>query len=133
MKAVFRDLQWKDNPANSKVIESPESALQLLDSLLDRPPSLCTLSSEDAKAEILVGVGDPLGCVQFSASDGAPPYLMPRADSVLSGNDYVTFLAGGTPTEIPRRYCLPWPQVREIVDYFIKHGSRKPDLIWEEI
>jgi len=42
-------------------------------------------------------------------------------------------LISGTPSPVPRRYCLPMAKVAEIAATFLENGERYPDVEWEAI
>ncbi len=82
-----------------------------------------------------LGVGLPYGFIQFSKT-GEPPYLVASVDGSTKGidlDDEIEFDANGTPTPIPKRFCMSYDQVVDIiVHYFTNHET--PQFIkWEEI
>jgi hypothetical protein len=132
MKVVFLDRQDERNPLNGSEVCSSQEALEILDALvLSREPFFCSLTS-DAGQELLVGVGR-IGCVQHGAAGESPPYLMAVSAPIEATGEFVEFLTGGTPSPVPRHYCMEWQIVREVVAYFIEHGIPSPDVGWEEI
>lgn len=111
---------------------SSHEALAMLDGLVSsRNPFFCSLTLDDGQ-ELLIGVGR-LGCVQHSFANGSPPYLMAAAEPSEATGEFVEFLTAGTPSPVPRQYCMPWQMVREVVAYFMDHGLRSPNVAWEEI
>ena len=82
---------------------------------------------------MLVGVGDPEGCAQYSLNDGSNPYLMAVADVREDSDCFVEFLIGNEATPVPKRYCLPIETIKQITLYFIETGKRDPRVVWEEI
>jgi hypothetical protein len=130
MSATFRDHENPSNPWNGRRVTSSEVG-QLLRSLQTREPFLCSLEADSGT--LLVGVGRELGCIQFTPKNGGPPYLMATTGSMDNGDEYVEFLSGGTPSPIPRRYCLPWPLVERTVAAFLDQGFFPSDLQWEEV
>ena len=94
--------------------------------------------ARDNGFKLLIGIGGALGCVQYSSSDGSPPYLVAVAkDRQYLDDDQsdlqVEFLAGDTPTPIPMRRCLPYQLVKQLVVFFFRTGDRSPDVLWEEV
>jgi hypothetical protein len=128
MAAQFIDLQYADNPLNAMELAN---ANQLFRSLRGRSPFLFELHS-DRGSMLTVGYAAEYGSVQFSASDGSPPYLMALSSESYNDNLH-EFLAGGTPTPIPGRFCLPIASVEQIVAEFLEHGVQSHLVSWEEI
>jgi len=69
----------------------------------------------------------------WSASDGAPPYLMAVAENALHRQDVIEFLAGNTPTPILLRYCLPLDRIEKIAVDSLENGDRSTVVAREEI
>ena len=128
---TFHDLQQVENPKNGMALSSPASASDLLASLGVRDPFIFELRSE-AGYTLTIGFGGAFGFVQWSAVDGAPPYMVAIAD-VSSVVGTRCFLAGGQQTEIPGRFCLPIERVEDIVAEFVTTGERSRSVVWEEI
>lgn len=82
---------------------------------------------------LVVGIGGPVGCVQYSHSDGNPPYLVAVAPNPIAEDEYIEFLTGNTPTPIPARHILPFEKVKEVVKYFHETGTRSAAVSWEEV
>jgi len=81
-----------------------------------------------------VGIGEKVGCVQYSSHDGMPPYLMAVENGFeFSTIDTIDFLIGGELTPVPRRYCKSMELVKEIALYFLETGLRCPNVTWEKI
>ncbi len=131
MTAKFYDQERLNNPMNATYIKGGEDVEHLFSVLQDRPPFLFELVS-DQGFKLLVGYAGDRATVQFSRSDGMPPYLMALGSAEDEGT-YVTFLSGGTPTPISERFCLPIEQVKTIVGDFLVHGGTSASVEWEEI
>lgn len=58
---------------------------------------------------------------------------MATTNSVFNLYDWVEFLIGNEPTEVPRHYCLPMELVKQIANYFVETGERSVNVRWEEI
>jgi hypothetical protein len=80
-----------------------------------------------------VGFAATQGTAQHSRASGQPPYLMAMTEGAEAEAEFVEFLAGGTPTPIPCRYCLPIEILHEILAPFIQDGSLSQAVNWEEI
>ena len=132
MKAIFSDHEDQTNPLNGQRVTTKE-AIEVIRSHRSRAPFVCSLETDCGS--LLVGVSKALGFVQFTRVNGLPPYFIGTTDSTgtESAEEFFEFLSGGTPSPVPRRYCLPWPLVEEVVEYFMDHGTLPSGLLWEEI
>jgi hypothetical protein len=97
-----------------------------------RPPFLCELISDNG-FKLLIGVSPSLGCSQYSAVDGSPPYLMALGPDDPNGEGYMEFLTGNTDTPIPLKYCMPMSQIKQIVADFLATGEKSHRFSWEEV
>ena len=129
----FFDRQDSSNVLNGDVITSVEALAEILDGLRERDPFFCELIGDRTK--LLVGIGGEIGCAQFSATDGDPPYLMATVSDFSSTVDeeFIEFLAGDTPSPVPNRYALPMDVTCAIAKYFLETGERSKAVSWEEI
>jgi hypothetical protein len=127
----FQDLQQLDNPMNDSHLGTATEIVSLFRSLVGRKPFLFELRGENGFT-LTIGLANDCASVQYSSSDGLPPYLMAVAAEGEDG-EFVEFLAGNTPTPIPRRFCLPTTQVVEIANAFVSHGGKSDSVDWEEI
>src|SRR5215467_16118949 len=134
MKVEFFDHQDRANPLNGAEVAAEAELSSLIEGLRSRPRFLCELIGENG-FKLLVGVGHDVGCIQHSSCDGCPPYLMAisGSDPVFNPDDYMEFLTGNTPTEIPRYYCLPMELLKQTANYFVETGERSADVRWEEV
>lgn len=62
-----------------------------------------------------------------------PPYLMAVGSDAADDGGFVEFLAGGTATPVPRRFCLPIGRVERIASDFLTHGGKSDTVSWEEV
>jgi hypothetical protein len=124
----------RQDPANRSHAMRTTAAevLTLIESLRDRPPFFCELVGNNGY-NLLVGIGDDVGCAQFSRADGNPPYLIARGAAAKKKQGFVEFFAANTPTPVPARYCLPLEAVAKIAAYFVEWGLRSPSVDWDEI
>lgn len=131
MNAVFQDLQQLDNPLNGTRLATAPEIASLFRSFIGRQPFLFSLCGENGFM-LTIGFADDCASVQYSSSDGLPPYFMAVADEGDDG-EFVEFLAGHTPTPIPRRFCLPVERIAEIANAFVTNGIKSDAVHWEEI
>jgi hypothetical protein len=118
------------NSLNGTVLEDPTEVGAIVRTMRQRIPFLAELIGENGRT-LLLGLGSADGCVQFSSSDGDPPYLMALENPEEEG--WQDFLCGGTPTPVPRRYCLPMQKVIAVAVAFLETGEPYPAIEWEEI
>jgi hypothetical protein len=132
MIVQFFDREVESNPLNGMRIDENKKLLEFLDRLDERPAFCCELVGANGY-KLLLGVGGPLGCAQFSHESGAPPYMMATTTGSKGRNEDVVFLIGGTPSPIPGRYCLPQVVIKEVAMHFQATGSMSPAVEWEEV
>jgi Immunity protein Imm1 len=132
MKAVFNDLQDHSSALDGAVVHNREGLFALLDSVRNREQFGCELVGENGY-KLTLGIGNKVGFVQHSPSDGDTPYLLALAPEKHCDQEYAEFLVGDTPTPIPGRFCLPLDKVKDIAAYFVETGGRSPVVSWEEI
>jgi hypothetical protein len=132
VSVTFQDLQHRENPLNGSVLRSTAAVRDLLLSLRGREPFFFELEHSEGY-RLTIGYGADIGTVQHAANDSQPPYLVAVNHEVVD-DDHVSYLAGNTPTPVPRRYCLPTEVVQKVVTYFVEnHGDRLPTVDWEEL
>jgi hypothetical protein len=110
-----------------------EELRKLLYLLVEQEPKVFVLEMA-INAMFTIGIGLPYGFVQFSKNN-EPPYLIATVEESLGGIDWdeeVEFMAGGTPTPIAKRWCLPYDQVVKTITHFFQNNEL-PQLKWEEI
>ncbi|HCE46748.1 MAG TPA: hypothetical protein DET40_24640 [Lentisphaeria bacterium] len=132
MNVKFNDLQDLKNIANGTVVSSPSAMNKLFQSWNDRVPFLFELRCSNGFM-LTIGFAKDCGSVQYSPTNGEPPYLIAVGEDVDDKSDFCEFLAGNTPTPISRRYCIPIVQVLQIVGTFLKSGDRDGSVAWEEV
>lgn len=132
MMAQFYDRQDTDNLLNGTWIHDSLELRRLLGDLRSRIPFFAELIGENG-FKLLLGVGSPSSCVQFSPADGSTPYLMAASDKITDEEGEIEFLIGDTASPVPGRYLLPYDTMVDIAAHFIDSGSRFPFVNWEEI
>jgi Immunity protein Imm1 len=132
MVVEFIDRQDKTNSLNGVKISTGAELSKIIDDLRNRPPFFCELfGMNDCK--LLIGLGQNVCCIQYSPSDGSPPYLMATSNSETYDHDYFEFLIGGTQTPVPSRYCIPFDVMKRIAVRFVEMGLRDPNVCWEPV
>jgi len=132
MRITPLDMEDSSSPWNGRQIDQQTDLEELLEESQQKRPFLLELEGENG-FKLIIGIGGPLGCVQFSAANGNPPYLMAATKSTQEEELDVEFLAGGTPTPIPMHRCFPFEMVKKLVFRFFEHGDRSPEVQWEEV
>ena len=132
MNVIFEDLQQLDNSKNGMQLATEPEIASLFRSFIGRKPFLFSLCGENGFM-LTIGLANDCASVQYSSSDGLPPYLMAVTDDMGEDDNFVEFLAGSTPTPIPRRLCLPVERVVEITNAFVTNGIKSDAVQWEEI
>jgi hypothetical protein len=118
------------DPMNGMVIDSSAQLTKLLDSRRNEAPFFARLSSDNG-FEIMAGIGGEVGCIQYSRSDGLPPYLMAVSSHPTMKHGCVEFLTANTPTPIAARYIINFDEVKTIALYFLESGERSNVVSWQ--
>jgi len=129
--AQFFDMQEKANPLSGTRVRNSTELVRLLDRLHDRKPFFAELVGENG-FKMLLGIGVPEACVQFSPTDGSTPYLMAVVrDAPNADEGEIEFLIGNTVTSVPKRFALPYETMVEIAARFVDSGERYSGVAWE--
>ena len=115
-------------------ISGEKELRDLLYSLIKQEPRVVLLEIPGI-CIFTLGVGLPHGFIQFSKT-GEPPYLVASTNRIAEGtdtDDEVEFDAGGTPTSIPKRLCLPYDQIVDVIIYLFKSHELPRFVKWEEV
>jgi hypothetical protein len=133
MKVTCQDQQEPKSAASGRVLSAPADVARLFESFRGRAPFMFELVGENGNS-LTIGYSDAVGAVQHASSDGRPPYLMAvNEEAAVDDEAFVEFLAGGTPTPIPGRFCLPTDRVMAIAQEFVVTGERSAAVTWDEI
>jgi len=132
MSVVFHDLQDHSNPFNGTRMESKDTVNELFRSFEHRAPFFFELR-QDCGVKLTVGFATDCAVLQHAAIDGSAPYLMAVADGRINDDEFVSFLAGNTPTPVSRRFCLSTEQAINVIAQFIADGAMSHAIAWEEI
>jgi hypothetical protein len=132
MKVQYANQQDDSDPMNGTVIAESGKLEELLNWRRNKPPFFIRLSGANGY-EIMVGIGGEVGCVQYSRSDGEPPYLVavPPRPHMTSGD--VEFLTGNTLTPVPARNIVSFEELKQIAIYFLQTGERSDVVSWEPV
>lgn len=131
MKVRYVNQQDKSDQMNGAVIVEANMLAELLDERRNRVPFIADFVG-DSGFELMIGIGQDVGCVQHSRTDGEPPYLMAVSPQRLMKKGYVEFLVNSTPTPLAARYILTFDQVKAIALHFLVTGDRSNVVSWCE-
>ncbi|MBX3405076.1 MAG: hypothetical protein KF699_16835 [Phycisphaeraceae bacterium] len=129
---TFHDLQRVDSCKNAMLVTDSQAIVDLFHSFNGRQPFMFELRGDNNKA-LTIGYASTSGVVQYSSQAGTPPYWMAVGDDTVDAHDYIEFAAGGTPTPVSRRYCLPLKTVLIIAMEFMNDGGMSRVVQWEQI
>jgi hypothetical protein len=122
------DLETKDAVVS---ITTAAEVERWLEGLRERDPFMFELAGDNGY-QLTIGLGKGIGCVQFSKSDGDPPYLVAKSETLLV-TEPQEFSMGGTPTPINPEFCLSFDRVKDIAIYFATTGEKHPAISWDEV
>jgi hypothetical protein len=131
VQVEFFDLEDESSPFHGATLNSAAELARIIKASRAREPYFCELVGENGY-KLTIGFGKDVGCVQYSPSSGAPPYLMAMAGDE-NARGYVEFLAGGQPSEVPAYYCAPIELVKQIALCFLETGRASEAVRWEEL
>ena len=114
---------------DAKDLTSLESFLQRL--RLDDPLVInITLPEGD---ELTVGIGPTRSCVQHSAKEHEPPYLIAQEPNAPVEDSELEFDAGGTPTPIMISQTLPSDKAIALILEIVSTEKRPSYVEWVEV
>ena len=122
--------QSASDPLSGTVIDGSLRLAQLLESRRDNAPFFARLTADNG-FEIMIGIGRDVGCVQYSRSNGGPPYLMAVSYDPPVKRGCVEFLAANTPTPIAARYIINFDELKAIALHFLNTGERSGSTSWQ--
>ena len=134
MKLTPLDMEDSNSRWNNRPIKTEAELTAILADSHEKRPFLLQLEGDNG-FKLIIGVGGPVGCAQFSSVDGNTPYQMAvsKGGQTADSSEAVEFLAGGTPTPIPIRRCVPFEALKRIVIQFFEKGDRSREVEWEEV
>lgn len=78
---------------------------------------------------LTIGIGFPNGFVEYGSEEKHPPYLIAKKKLWIMGDSsFIEYDSGGTLTQIPKEYCLPFDCVVDIVAYCLRK-KHLPDYV----
>lgn len=133
MRVTLHNLQRPDDPLNGTHVESADRLGSVLDQFQLCEPFILELEGENG-FRLTIGIGGPLGCVQYASSCGAPPYLMGILKQLRppSTSEYV-FLCGDQETPISEDHCVPYLVLRSVAAHFLETGGRSSEVNWVDV
>ena len=121
--------QDKSDPMNGCPIELKDELVKLFHRRRNQRPFVAELSGANG-FQITFGIGTDLCCVQYSRTDGAPPYLMAVSPHPPMRRGLVEFIAANTLTPFAARYIISFEELKEIALHFLETGERSNKFNW---
>lgn len=132
MKVEYKNQQDHFDPMNGAVFSDGAKLGQLLDARRHQPPIGARLSADNGY-ELVIGIGGKFAFVQYSRSDGDPPYLLAMSADPPMKSGGVEFFVGNTPTPVTARHIIRFAELRQIALHFLETGERIDRVAWEEL
>ena len=110
------------------------SEKEMIDKLndIERGGTRVVLLHSSDSGTLTIGVGIPLGFVEYMNATATPPYLI-ATDNTTNDDSFAEFDTGGTLTPVSTRYCIPFEKVLEIAAFFLKNGELSENVHWENV
>ena len=105
---------------------------ELLSKALREKPAVYEIVADNGN-QLLCGIGDGIGLIQFTNASREPPYMITVNTSVKDGDntDYICDMDGQT-SEFDRHNCVAGALIQEIVLHFQRTGKRLSGSFWKE-
>lgn len=103
MKVRYFNRQDKSDLMNGVEISESSKLAELLDDRRKNLPFIADLSADNGY-ELMLGIGADIGCVQYSRTDGEPPYLVALPAQQHVKSRYFEFLMNDSPIAISGRH-----------------------------
>jgi hypothetical protein len=113
------------------VISSEKDLIDKLYAIAKNGNRVVLLHSSD-RGTLTIGVGIPLGFIEYMNASATPPYLI--ATNRTTHNDgFIEFDSGGNLTPVSTRHCINFEKVVEIAALFMKNGKLSKNVYWENV
>lgn len=132
MKVRYVNQQDKSDPMNGIVVTRRTQLIEMLNARRTNAPFFARFSG-DSGFKLMVGIGGGIGCVQYSPSNGEPPYLMAVSPHPPMKRGYAEFLVSDTLTPVAARYIISFDEVKKIVVDFLETGERSNAVSWQAL
>jgi hypothetical protein len=127
---TFLDTQDVQHPRNGTVVPDAGDLARLMASLRTRRPFSFMLKADRGRT-LLVGMGPRAGCVQYSDDRALATMAVAPGGGVL--DHPMDFFTGDTPTPVPPRNVMPFPDVQRIATWFVEYRTQDPGFSWEVV
>lgn len=131
MNVSYQNEQDHFDSMNGAVFSDGVKLGQLLDVRRRQPPFAASLSGDNG-FELMVAVGGKVGSVQYSRSNGDPPYLLAMSPNPPMKSGGVEFFVDNTPSPFTARHIVRFAELREIAVHFLETGENSSNVSWEE-
>jgi len=132
MKVRYENHQDQFDPLEGVIFDEREKLLELLTRRRKKPPFLACLAGENG-FELMVGIGEKVGCVQHSRSNGDLPCLLAMSPNPPLKSGGIEFLTANTPTPVCARHIIRFDEVKEVAGHFLQTGERSETVGWEPV
>lgn len=131
MKVRYFNCQDKHDPMHGAIIAGSAQLAKLLEDVRRKPPFIAELEADNG-FEVSIGISEKYGWVQYSKSDGNPPYLSAISARRPLKRGFVEFLDANTATPIPARYVISFDELKDISIHFLETGEPSNAFSWED-
>ena len=135
MRVILHDFQdGSNNPLDGIQVDGSDKLRVVLDQLQRRDPFILELEGDNGY-RLTVGIGGPISCIQYSSSDGEPPYMVAVMKDRLQRSEQkdCVFLCSGQATEIRGSQCVPFSVLQSVASRFLETGVRSDEVDWIEV
>ena len=115
---------------NGVAITRPAQLIEMLNARRINAPFFARLSGDNG-FKLMVGISRDIGCVQYSPSNGEPPYLMAISAHPPMKRGSAEFLVSDTLTPIAARYIISFEEVKKIALDFLQTGEQSNAVSWQ--
>lgn len=130
MKVQYYNYQNKRDPKHGVVITGNAQLAELLENARREPPFIANLEGDNG-SEILMGISEKFGWVQYSLSNSGGPYLMAVSPEPPFKRGYLEFLAANTLTPIAARYVIRFDELKQVALHFLETGEKSDAVSWQ--
>ncbi|CAN5154424.1 hypothetical protein BH11CYA1_BH11CYA1_07270 [soil metagenome] len=128
MKVQFVDFSLERRP--ERTFQTTTELTSFLRQLQSEEPSAGELVGENGY-KLTVGIDGQVAFVQYSNTNGDPPYLVAQARTIVTKKKH-DFIVTGSPTEVDGKCCLPFSEFEKVVCDFMETGQKSPFVEWAD-
>jgi hypothetical protein len=121
----------QEGQADAVIVSNEGELLEFFATFPRRDPFYCELVQGGHKLSVCIR--KDLACVQHSASNNDPPYMMAVAPERCDFEGEVEFFIGNEATPITVLYALPLDVAKQVIVHFLTTGQPSSAVSWEEV